>query len=233
MPDPVVRYWAVLPAGGSGSRMGASHPKQYLELAGATLLEHSVRAILKAPWIERAIVVCAPEDRRAEDVLGRFQRTRVVARGGVTRRDSVLAGLQFLRRDMGVAGDDWVLVHDAARPGLRLTELDRLKSELDAAGCGGLLAVPVADTVKRERDASATVSDTLDRRGLWLAQTPQMFRLGELITALEHHPEVTDEAAAIEAEGLPVRLVKGDFANFKVTTPDDLRVMTLLLERGA
>ena len=230
MPDPVVRYWAVVPAGGSGSRMGASLPKQYLELAGLTLLEHSVRAMIRAPWIERAIVVCAPHDNRARSIVGGLARAEVVARGGATRRDSVLAGLQFLREDLGAAGDDWVLVHDAARPALRLAELDRLKTEVVAAGCGGLLATPVADTVKRERGASQTVGDTLDRRGLWLAQTPQMFRLGVLITALEHHPGVTDEAAAIEAEGLPVRLVQGDFANFKVTTPNDLRVMSLLLE---
>ena len=230
MPDPVARYWAVLPAGGSGSRMGAAMPKQYLELAGLTLLERSVRAVLRAPWIVQAVVVAAPGDLRAEAVVSSIDRARVINQGGETRRDSVLAGLRFLLEGCGADAHDWALVHDAARPGLEIEALERLRAELLGSDFGGLLAMPVADTVKRVNPGGNTVAQTIDRQELWLAQTPQMFRLGPLVAALERHAGVTDEAAAIEAEGAPVRLVLGGRRNFKITTPDDLEMMRKLLE---
>lgn len=246
MRDPADRFWAVLPAGGSGARMGASLPKQYLSIGAATMLERSSLALLAADWIERVVVVIAPDDDRAQRLLGSWARVELLARGGATRRDSVLAGLHRLRAALGAAPRDWVLVHDAARPGVTVAALERLRDTVVRSDTGGLLALPVADTVKRARrerlpacDGAASdgepadIADaTLDRTGLWLAQTPQMFRLGDLIDALERHPQVTDEASAIEALGRPVLLIEGDRANFKVTTPDDLELMRRLLEDG-
>lgn len=206
-------------------------PKQYLDLAGMSLLERSVRALLRAPWVAEALVVAAPGDFRAEALLAGVERTRVINLGGPTRRDTVLAGLRFLQQSGKAAEEDWVLVHDAARPGLGLDALTRLKNEVSDDDAGGLLAIPVADTVKREGPEQGTVAATIDRKSLWLAQTPQMFRLGRLALALDRHPAVTDEAAAVEAEGLSVRLIRGELSNFKVTTPDDLGLMRRLLEQ--
>ncbi|MFO1195784.1 MAG: 2-C-methyl-D-erythritol 4-phosphate cytidylyltransferase [Burkholderiaceae bacterium] len=223
------RYFAVVPAGGTGTRVGASVPKQYLELAGRTVIEHAVSALIEAPWIERVVVVTAPGDSRAARVLRDTPRVQISATGGATRRDSVLAGLRALAalaRD-----DDWVLVHDAARPGLTLASLERLRAELSEHPVGGLLALPVADTVKRE-DARGCVAETVPRSGLWLAQTPQMARAGTLRRALEAHSGVTDEAAALEAQGLAPRLVEGERRNFKVTTAEDLALMDALLVRA-
>jgi len=239
MRDHAVRYWAVLPAGGAGTRIGAPIPKQYLEISGKSMLERSVSALLAANWIERVVVVVAPQDSSAGSLLDGQPRTEVVPQGGATRRDSVLAGLRHLSGMEKADPADWVLVHDAARPGLSLSSLERLRAALTAhIDGGGLLAVPVADTVKRAAAAQSTrhaqqtpqVQATIERQGLWLAQTPQMFRLGPLAEALERFPHVTDEASAMEAAGHPVRLVEGDRINFKVTTTDDLELMRRLLE---
>lgn len=215
--------------------MGAATPKQYLPLAGRTVLEWSVRALLAAPWIERVLVVVAPGDARAAAVLARPSaaagpRLRLEAVGGATRRDSVLAGLERLAADASPRA--WVLVHDAARPGLRSAGLERLRDTLRGDPVGGLLALPVADTVKRA-DADGRVLRTEPREGLWQAQTPQMFRLGLLLAALHRHPEVTDEAAAVEAEGFAPRLVEGERRNFKLTTPEDFELMSELLRGEA
>lgn len=238
MRDHAERYWAVLPAGGSGTRIGAPIPKQYLEISGESMLERSVSALLAASWMERVIVVVAPGDLRAGRLLDDQPRTRVVPQGGATRRDSVLAGLRHLSDAENADLSDWVLVHDAARPGLSLSSLERLRTALTARiDGGGLLALPVADTVKRAASSDSPriahqppqVQTTIERQGLWLAQTPQMFRLGALAEALERFPDVTDEASAMEAAGHPVRLVEGDRINFKVTTNDDLELMRRLL----
>ncbi|GAA4405378.1 2-C-methyl-D-erythritol 4-phosphate cytidylyltransferase [Quisquiliibacterium transsilvanicum] len=233
-PDgPRPRFFAVVPAAGVGARLGADVPKQYLEIAGTSLLAWSLRPLLRAAWIEQVLVVVAPGDERAARACaalagGARERLRVVAVGGATRRDSVLAGLLALDRDPGCGGHDWVLVHDAARPGLSDSALARLRDRLDGHPAGGLLALPVADTVKRA-GAGGEVAATVPREGLWLAQTPQMFRFGPLRAALERHPEVTDEAAAMEAQREPVLLVAGERRNFKVTTRDDLDMMAALL----
>ena len=234
MPDDRERYWAVMPAGGTGSRLGAQVPKQYLFLGGQTMIERSVDALSCARWIEQVVVVAAPGDAQAARLLAGHARVQVLARGGATRRDSVLAGVSFLLDSVGARQNDWVLVHDAARPAVSLAALERLKATLAGGAGGGLLALPVADTVKRAHpeDGGMTgerVAATVDRQGLWLAQTPQMFRLGALAQALARFPEVTDEASAMEAAGEPVRLVAGDRMNFKVTTPDDLDLMRRLL----
>ena len=220
------RFLAVVPAAGVGARMAADRPKQYLEIAGRTVLEWSVDALLSAGFVEAVLVVVAPGDERAQQLVGAWPRVRVAAVGGATRRDSVLAGLEHAGQAW--RDHDWVLVHDAARPGLTAAALERLRTELRGDAVGGLLVEAVSDTVKRG-DAQGRVAATLSRDGLWLAQTPQMFRLGLLRAALRRHPAVTDEAAAIEAEGLRPRLVAGERCNFKVTTAQDLRLLAAWL----
>ncbi len=232
------RFFAVVPAAGVGARVGAALPKQYLRIGDRTLLEWAVGALLAADWIERVIVVTAPGDSRAEALLDALfnaethRRTRATRRvlavdaGGPTRRDSVLGGLDALAESAD--DDDFILVHDAARPGLSGTALARLREELIDDPVGGLLALPVADTVK-QAGALRSVERTVAREGLWLAQTPQMFRFGLLRSALARHREVTDEAAAIEADGAIARLVEGEVRNFKVTTAGDLAMMAAVL----
>ncbi len=222
------RFLALVPAAGTGSRVGAALPKQYLPLGRQTMLEHSVDALRAAPWIDRVIVVVAPDDSRASTLLGARTRVEVLREGGASRRDTVLAGLQSMRRQ-GARAHDWVLVHDAARPGLSLAMLERLRSELAGSPAGGLLAMPVGDTVKQTAGDRNSVAATLDRDRLWVAQTPQMFRLGLLLEALSAHAGVTDEAAAIERAGHAPRLVEGGRSNFKVTTAEDVALMRSLL----
>ena len=219
------RCVAVLPAAGSGARMGGALPKQYLEVAGVTLLEHSLRALLRCESVAAVAVVLDPADRHADTVAALADpRVRRVA-GGAERSDSVLAGLEALAEDTAV--DAWVLVHDAARPCLRLADLERLIAEVLAGGIGGILAEPIVDTVKLAGD-NGLVARTLDRSRLWRAQTPQMFRLGELrdalATASRRGLVPTDEASAMEMAGHPVRLVEGSPGNLKVTVPGDLQL---------
>lgn len=230
------RFHAVVPAAGIGTRVGAAVPKQYLILAGRSLLQWSVHALLAAPFIESVVVVVAPGDTEASRQIGDWQGVRVCPVGGASRRDSVLAGLQSAGG--GWHADDWVLVHDAARPALSLMALNRLRDQLAGDPIGGLLALRVSDTVKQtgSSDAGDTriadvarVARTLPRDALWLAQTPQMFRYGCLRAALEAFPDVTDEAGALEAAGHAPRLIEGERQNFKVTTADDLRLMAAWL----
>ena len=221
--DTSPRFHAVVPAAGIGARVGAATPKQYLELAGQSLLQWSVQALLAAAFIDEVCVVVAAGDTLAATQVGHWPRVRVLPVGGPTRRDTVLAGLQAAGGDWHEL--DWVLVHDAARPGLSLASLLRLHDALAADPLGGLLALPVSDTVKQVQGAQAVVARTLSRDDLWLAQTPQMFRYGPLRAALRAYPDVTDEAGAIEAAGGRPRLVTGERHNFKVTTRDDLHLM--------
>ena len=218
------RHLAVVPAAGTGSRVGAGRPKQYLELDGRTVLECSVAALLACPWIERVRVVVAPGDAVAATLPGlRDPRVAVVAAGGPTRRATVLGGLGALAREDGARADDWVWVHDAARPAVDRASLERLHAALAGERVGALLALPVSDTVKRG-GAGRSVT-TVPRDGLWLAQTPQVFPHGALTAALERHHDVTDEASAVEATGRAAALVPGSRRNFKVTTMDDLVAM--------
>lgn len=223
---------AVIPAAGIGQRMGETKPKQYLSILGCTLLEHSLRPLLACPALDKIVVVLQPDDPHV-DALPLLRDERVLrAVGGSERSDSVLGGLALLQ---GIASDDdWVLVHDAARPCLAAQDLERLLVTVVDSGVGGLLAEPVRDTVKRA-DERALVTGTLDRSGLWRAQTPQMFRLGQLRTALDkarqERTTVTDEAMAMEQAGYPVQLVEGSPANIKVTVPDDLLLAQFYLSR--
>ena len=226
----MAKAYALLPAAGSGSRMGVTMPKQYLEIAGQPLLYHALSAMARHPRIEQTFVVLAPGDTRFPAGGWRELRAKVTPLycGGETRAASVFNGL-LAARD-AIAGADWVLVHDAARPCLGREELDRLFGELETDDTGGVLAVPVADTLKRA-NRDARVAGTEPRDNLWLAQTPQMFRYRVLVEALRAADPavVTDEARAIEALGLKPRLVMGDTRNIKVTYPEDLALAELIL----
>ncbi|MEP5567535.1 MAG: 2-C-methyl-D-erythritol 4-phosphate cytidylyltransferase [Halioglobus sp.] len=221
---------AIIPAAGIGSRMAAEIPKQYLRIAGKTLLEHSVETLLHTPGIRSVTVALHPDDDYANnlDVFSDPRVTRVS--GGDLRADSVLAALQAVPAQQ----DDWVLVHDAARPGLQVADVLRLIETVTTKGEGGILAEPVVDTVKRA-DPEGRVEMTVDRSLLWRAQTPQMFRFKELMSALVAAAEgghaVTDEASAMELAGLPVRLVPGSPENLKVTVAEDLKLATWYLSR--
>ena len=222
------RHYAIVPAAGSGSRFGAEKPKQYLELLGRPLIYHTLAALTACPEIERVWVVLAPDDpwwpRYDWSALG--AKLETVRCGGATRAESVSNGLQAAA--MVASDEDWVLVHDAARPCLSPAMLETLFEELASDPVGGILAVPVADTLKRA-DAEQRVATTEPRDGLWQAQTPQMFRYGLLQKALAHCSAVTDEAGAIEALGLQPRLVRGDATNLKVTYPADLPLAAMIL----
>jgi 2-C-methyl-D-erythritol 4-phosphate cytidylyltransferase len=223
------RMFALVPAAGSGSRMGGEQPKQYLPLAGQTLIHHSLRALLRAPRIERVFVVLEADDTRwdGHEWSAFGERLLPLRCGGATRAESVRNGLAAAP---GVTDEDWVLVHDAARPCLPGEALERLIATLARDAVGGLLALRAADTLKRG-DADDRVVETVERRHIWQAQTPQMFRRGPLLRALDRAgAAVTDEASAVEALGLRPRLVEGDPRNIKVTYPRDLALAELILK---
>ena len=227
--------WAVVPAAGSGRRLGGEIPKQYREIAGAPLMEHTLRALLESPDIRGIVVALDPSDRRA-DAIESLSDVRVqTTPGGAERADSVMAGLELLASQ--ATEEDWVLVHDAARPCLPLEALTALVERARLMGEGAILAEPVADTLKQVDDAGS-VAGTVDRASLWRAQTPQLFPLFPLRAALgqcfEEGVSVTDEAMAMEYVGQPVHVVEGPSSNIKVTVEADLAFADLVLrKRGA
>ena len=222
------RYFAIVPAAGSGSRFGAEKPKQYLSLLGRPLIYHTLAALVACPEIERVWVVLSPDDPywHQYDWADLGAKLETVRCGGETRAESVSNGLRAAA--MVANEEDWVLVHDAARPCLSAGMLAALFDELADDPVGGILAVPVADTIKRA-DADQRVAATEPRDALWQAQTPQMFRYGQLGEALQKCRAVTDEASAIEALGLKPKLVRGDATNLKVTYPADLALAAMIL----
>lgn len=228
--DAMTKYFALVPAAGSGARMAAELPKQYLALAGRPLLYHTLKQLAASAQIERVFVVLAPGDGHfaAQDWQPFAGRLEPLFCGGATRAASVFNGLLAVR-DL-VAADDWILVHDAVRPCLPAAALARLIDTLRDDDAGGLLALPVVDTIKRA-DADGHVRQTESRDSLWQAQTPQMFRYRVLLEALRAiDPALaTDEASAIERLGLHPRLVMGDTRNLKVTYPQDLEMATMIL----
>ena len=225
---PEVRCWGVIPAAGVGARMAASIPKQHLEVMGKTLLQHSLDALLAVAAVDSVVVALEANDPRAS-ALRAWPRVHLAV-GGVRRADSVLAALRSLQKI--AQRDDWVLVHDAARPCLSSADGERLVATVLASGTGGLLAEPVVDTIKRVA-VDGRVLETVDRSELWRAQTPQMFRLGELTDALERAllagAVITDEASAMEWAGYPVVVVPGSSRNLKVTVPEDLALAAFYL----
>ena len=225
------RHFALMPAAGSGTRMGDALPKQYRLLAGRPMIHHALAALCASPWLSRVFVVLAADDREwaRHDWTAAGSAPQPLRCGGPTRADSVLNGLQAIAGE--VAADDWILVHDAARPCLVAAQLDALIAAVGDDPVGGLLAVPVADTLKRA-GADRRIEATVPREHLWQAQTPQMFRYGLLREALARTPAVTDEAAAVEALGRRPLLVACDAGNLKVTYPADLALAErILLER--
>ena len=222
------RYIALVPAAGNGARFGADVPKQYLPLGGRPLIHYALDALRRCDRIEQVLVVLSPGDEWWEsfDWSSLGSKLRAAYCGGATRAESVANGLAALANELSAT--DWVLVHDAARPCLSQPMLDRLIDALSADEVGGLLAMPVADTLKRA-DPEQRVAVTEPRDGLWQAQTPQMFRYGLLCTALASALNVTDEASAVEASGLSPRLVRSDMTNLKVTFPADLALAELIL----
>jgi 2-C-methyl-D-erythritol 4-phosphate cytidylyltransferase len=227
--EAAVRLWAVVPAAGAGRRMGASIPKQYLPLAGRTVLECTVARLQEMSDLAGIVVALAPDDALGRDLLSAGTDLHLVA-GGTERAWSVLAGLEYLAARAGAA--DWVLVHDAARPCVRRDDIRRLWQTSQQRGYGAILASPIADTVKRATP-DQRVAETLDRSLLWRAQTPQLFPLLALRDALRAAHvagvAVTDEAAAMEQLGHPVALVPGSGDNIKITHAEDLALAEFLL----
>ena len=225
------RYFALIPAAGVGARMEAGSPKQYLPIAGKPMLRHAVDAFLASPLIAHTYVVVSAEDGQIDAVVpqGNNSGVTVLRCGGATRMETILNALQALHGSL--AAHDQVLVHDAARPGLTPALIAKLIGEVAEHPAGGLLALPVVDTVKRAGPANVS-AQTVPRDGLWLAQTPQMFSYALLHRALSEAPDphaITDDASAVEALGLAPRLVEGHPRNLKVTLPRDIHTAELYL----
>lgn len=230
------RYWAVIPAAGSGSRMASAVPKQYLPLYGQTVLEHTLDALFGCERLSGIVLALAAGDDHWHALENRYSARRLACvTGGRERCHSVLNALAGLAA-AGAQSADWALVHDAARPCVRIDDIVALMDALDADSDGGLLGVPVADTMKRVT-ADGRITATVERSGLWHAQTPQMFRLGPLRTALEQTLAdgvvVTDEAAAMERAGYRPRMVCGHADNIKITVPEDLALAEFHLGQRA
>lgn len=225
-----IRYWAVVPAAGVGRRMGTAIPKQYLPLAGRTVIEHTLDTLMSHPRIHGGVVAVGAGDSWWKTMRLDTTKPLMQVAGGMERGYSVLNALHALAER--AAPDDWILVHDAVRPCLRHADIDLLIDTLHNDPVGGLLALPVRDTLKRA-DPAGRVSMTVDRSHLWHALTPQMFRLRVLTRALHQALEqglaVTDEASALEAMKLAPRLVEGHAANIKITRPEDLLLAELFL----
>ncbi|MDO5532248.1 2-C-methyl-D-erythritol 4-phosphate cytidylyltransferase [Sutterella sp.] len=223
------RIFALIPAAGVGRRMGGARPKQYMEIAGTPMLTQTVRAMARASRIERIYVVVSAADAWIDEVAKDFpDRVTVLRAGGAERADSVRGGLMAAN----LPADAWVLVHDAARPCVRPSEVNHLLDEVlaDSSLAGGILAVPMADTVKRT-DARRQILETVPRANLWRAATPQLFRAGVLLEALSAGSEgITDEASAVERLGLAVKCVSCRSTNLKVTEPGDEMLAGLILE---
>ena len=230
MPGPQPRCFALVPAAGVGARSGADRPKQYVKLAGRAMLAHTLDALAQVPGLAATLVVLSPDDNQFETAVPEFQGEQAwVARcGGASRAESVANGLNELIA-RGARTFDWVLVHDAARCLLRPEWVTKLMDACTRDEIGGLLALPVADTLKQSQ--AGRVAATIDRKDKWAAQTPQMFRIGLLQPALKGDLEtITDEASAVEAIGHQPLLVEGALENFKVTWPADFELAERLLK---
>jgi 2-C-methyl-D-erythritol 4-phosphate cytidylyltransferase len=226
------RRFALIPAAGTGMRFGGGVPKQYAPLAGSSLLRKSIDALNDAVVLEAIFVVLAPADKLYTEVVGKVRGVEALYCGGSTRAESVKNGLAAIGRR--AEAEDWVLVHDAVRPCVDVTTLNRLLHELEDEPVGGLLAVPLADALKRaETGAGLRAMSTESRDGLWCAQTPQMFRFAILQHAFRNvdTAKITDEAQAVEALGVRPRLVQGSPLNIKVTYPEDVALAEAILEQ--
>jgi 2-C-methyl-D-erythritol 4-phosphate cytidylyltransferase/2-C-methyl-D-erythritol 2,4-cyclodiphosphate synthase len=224
------RIWAVIPAAGTGSRFGADYSKQYAGINNATVLEHSAAALLQQKCLQKIVIALHADDTQGAQ-LPLLQHEKIIfVCGGAERTDSVLQALLYLREY--AEKDDWVLVHDAARPCLSVSDLQKLIDTLRDDQVGGILAVPATDTLKKINENDG-INSTIDRSVVWQAQTPQMFRFGLLLESLQQVQQkklmTTDEASAIEACGYTAKVVLGSRSNIKITYPDDLALAEFYL----
>ena len=227
-----ISNWAIVPAAGSGSRMAADVPKQYLQIHGKTILQQTIERLISHPRIDGVVVAVAADDQRWDELKFQTNKPVIKTLGGEERCHSVKNALYEVSRHGNE--QDWVLVHDAARPCLRHEDLNKLIAQLSDHMVGGLLAYPVKDTMKRSDDKQRII-ETVDRNGLWHALTPHMCRLHLLRDALNKAIEdgflVTDEASAVEHAGYKPKLVEGGSDNIKITNPEDLPLAEFYLSR--
>ena len=228
----ISRYWAIVPAAGIGSRMQSDIPKQYLTLNNKTVIEHTLSRLTQLGSIEAIVVAISAEDTQWSKLAHEYSKPVQTVDGGKERCHSVLNALNALAGS--AAADDWVLVHDAARPCVRSTDLEKLVADLKEHAVGGLLGVPVRDTMKRS-DKNNIVTETVERNNLWHALTPQMFRFEQLQEALTKALEdgflVTDEASAMEYAGHKPIMIEGHADNIKITRPEDLSLADYYLQQ--
>jgi 2-C-methyl-D-erythritol 4-phosphate cytidylyltransferase len=226
----LIKFWAIVPAAGVGKRMQADRPKQYLELTGKTVIEHTLLRLLQANVFTAIAVAVSEEDPYWPELSISQHKNIITAPGGKERADSVLSGLKTIISQ--AADDDWVLVHDAARPCITPSDIHFLIDSLVNDDVGGILALASPDTLK-QIDGIA-ITGTLDRSHIWRALTPQMFRYGMLKSALEQaqgNPAITDEASALELKGLQPKIVEGRPDNIKITRPEDLALAQFYMEQ--
>ncbi len=223
------KIFALVPAAGQGMRMGDALPKQYLPLAGRPMMFHSLEALAAVGRIDHVIAILSPLDRHwgAHDWSAFPEKIEALFAGGTTRGRSVANALGIL--EQRAAPEDWIIVHDAARPCLAKRLVEQFLDEVGDDPVGGLLAMPLADTLKRSEEPMRA-SETIARDGLWRAQTPQMFRFGVLKRALAMKPDATDESQAVESLGKMPRIVQGENANLKVTFAEDLKLAEMILD---
>ena len=224
----MTKFHVIIPAAGIGTRMENVLPKQYLPLAGKPIIAHIIQTFFSHPSIASIHLAFSSEDKFWNDLaLHAESRLHIHYTGGESRSETVLNTLEAMQVDP----DDWVLVHDAARPGLTHHALNRLLENLATDAVGGLLALPVADTIKKSNEMNV-VNETVSRQNLWQAQTPQMFRYKMLKQALAEYDGLpTDEAEAVEALGFSPKLVHGELRNLKVTYPEDLALLEMIFEK--
>jgi 2-C-methyl-D-erythritol 4-phosphate cytidylyltransferase len=226
-----VKFWGIVPAAGVGKRMQADRPKQYLPLAGKTVIEHSLSRLLDTNIFQAIAVAISPEDPYWPELAISHNQQIIKAEGGRERADSVLSGLIFLQEK--AADNDWVLVHDAARPCITKNDVIKLQNSIQNDAVGGILALPSHDTLKMVEDGQITA--TIDRNTIWRALTPQMFRYGALKSALQDAFEkglaVTDEASALELQGLKPKIIAGRPDNIKITRPEDLQLAEFYMDQ--
>ena len=225
-----INFWAVVPAAGVGKRMNADRPKQYLELAGKTVIEHTLLRLLSAQVFTAVAVAISEEDPYWPDLDVSAHKKIITAAGGKERADSVLSALKAIRTV--ASDDDWVLVHDAARPCITTIDIHHLIDSLKTDEIGGILALSSHDTLKSVQGDNIIVG-TLDRSHIWRALTPQMFRYGLLKNSLEvaeGNAAITDEASALELQGMQPKIVEGRPDNIKITRPEDLALAQFYME---
>jgi 2-C-methyl-D-erythritol 4-phosphate cytidylyltransferase len=224
------KFWGIVPAAGVGKRMQADRPKQYLELAGKAVIEQTLSRLLQADVFEAIAVAISSDDPYWPELAIARHEKILTAAGGKERADSVLSALKSISDK--ASDDDWVLVHDAARPCITASDIHHLIACLIHDDVGGILALSSHDTLKNVQDGR--IAGTLDRNHIWRALTPQMFRYGTLKTALEEaagNPAITDEASALELKGLQPKIVEGRPDNIKITRPEDLPLAQFYLEQ--